>query len=75
MAAPQAKGVDFVSEDPLDALLARLMASSPQGTKDDMRSGDNRKAPTKASNVELKRGERSVEDNDPWKALSDQVRH
>lgn len=75
MAASQAKVVDCVSEDPLDALLARLMASSPQGAKDDMRTGDNSKAPTKASNVELKRCERSVEDNDPWKALSDQVRH
>lgn len=76
MATSQANVVDCVSEDPLDALLARLMASSPQGAKDDMRSGDNNsKAPTKASNVELKRGERSVEDDDPWKVLSDQVRH
>lgn len=61
---------DLATKDPLDALLARLMAAAPNG-KDD--AGESKGAPVKASKMGLTRGESHAEEHDPWKSLSDQV--
>lgn len=61
---------DVATKDPLDALLARLMAAAPAGKGD---GGDNNGAPLKVSKVGMARGDSHSEEHDPWKALSDQV--
>ena len=61
---------DFATKDPLDALLARLMAAAPAGKGV---AGENNGALVKASKVGLTRGESHSEELDPWKTRSDQV--
>lgn len=71
MAASPPKITDLGSKDPLDALLARLMSSAPEG-KGNM--GDDNKASAKTSKPGPTWEDNHTEEHDPWKALSDQVR-
>lgn len=70
----QAKMSDqHTKRDPLDTLLAELLASSGgQGRGGGHDSGAPRARPT-PSKVGSREAGQHVEDHDPWKALSDQV--
>lgn len=59
-----------VSNDPLDTLLARLLASTSEGSDDDSKGVAG--VPKTSARGPMRAGSR-VEDHDPWKALSDQV--
>lgn len=71
------------TEDPLDALLAKLMLGAPQdhnhgrmisvGDDDDECDGDGDGKPQRKSNVARASGTVDSDEHDPWKVLSDQV--
>ncbi|CAM9795605.1 unnamed protein product [Ectocarpus sp. 6 AP-2014] len=71
MTSPAAKtpGLE-ASNDPLDTLLARLLASTSEGSDDDSKGVAG--VPKTSARGPMRAGSR-VEDHDPWKALSDQV--
>lgn len=73
MTSPAAKtpGLE-ASNDPLDTLLARLLASTSEGSDDDSKGVAG--VPKTSARGPMRAGSR-VEDHDPWKALSDQVNY
>lgn len=67
--AVKAPGLE-ASNDPLDTLLARLLASTSEGSDDDSKGVAG--VPKPSARGPMRAGSR-VEGHDPWKALSDQV--
>lgn len=65
---------DQINTDPLDALLARLLISASEAKGRGDESDTPGVLPKPAAKAGSRKAGRGMEEDQPWKALSDQVR-
>lgn len=65
---------ELTNKDPLDALLARLLISASEAKERGDESDTAGVLPKPAAKEGSRKADRRMEDDEPWKALSDQVR-